>query len=83
MTIKTLIENFSINAPKDYFREKIHTFKPDDENYEYLFDEDEWINGNYAEIVKIGEADLTNSVDIIVFSAKTSLTKYQNVTLIV
>lgn len=71
MAISTLIENFAVNALKDFFRERINTFKLDDENYEYLFDENEYINENYIDIVKIGEADLTNTDDILVFTAKT------------
>jgi adenine-specific DNA-methyltransferase len=71
MTISTLIEKFSVNALKDFFRERIDTFKPDVENYEYLFDENENITDNYYDIVKIGEADLTNTDDILVFTAKT------------
>lgn len=77
MAINTLIENFAVNALKDFFRERINTFKLDDENYEYLFDENEYINENYIDIVKIGEADLTNTDDILVFTAKT-LTQLTN-----
>jgi len=69
MPIKTLIENFSVTNLKDFFREEITTFKPDEENYEYLFDEQ--ITDNYKDITKIGEADLSNSDDILILSAKT------------
>ncbi len=71
MTISTLIENFSVTNLKYFFREEIKTFKLDVENYEYLFDENEYITDNYKDIVKIGEADLTNTDDILVFTAKT------------
>ena len=71
MAISTIIENFSVNALKDFFRERINTFKPDEENYEYLFGESDYINENYKDIVKIGEADLTNSNDLLVITAKT------------
>lgn len=70
MPIKTIIENFSVTNIKDFFREEITTFKPDEENYEYLFDENENISENYEDIKKIGEADLTNSDDILVITAK-------------
>ncbi len=71
MAISTLIENFSVSILKDFFRERINSFKPDEENYEYLFGENEYINESYKDIVKIGEADLTNSDDLIVITAKT------------
>ena len=54
MAISTLIENFWVNALKDFFRERINSFKPDEENYDYLFDENDLINKNYNNIVKIG-----------------------------
>jgi len=69
MPLKTLIENFSVTNLKDVFREKIAAFKPYDENYEYLFDEQ--ITDNYEDIKKIGEADLTNTDDILIITAKT------------
>ncbi len=71
MAISTLIENFSVNALKDFFRERINSFKPDEENYDYLFDENDYINENYEDITKIGEADLTNTDDLLIFTAKT------------
>ncbi len=74
MAISTLIENFSVSTLKDFFRKRINTFKPDEENYEYLFNKNDYINENYKDIIKIGEADLTNTDDILVFTAKT-LTK--------
>lgn len=70
MPIKILIENFSITNLKDFFREEITTFKPDEENYEYLFDDNEYISENYEDIKKIGEADLTNTDDLLVITAK-------------
>ncbi|MCD6355028.1 MAG: transposase [Prolixibacteraceae bacterium] len=71
MGINDLIENFSVNALKDFFRERISSFKPDEEYYEYLFNENDYINENYKDIVKIGEADLSNSDDLLVLTAKT------------
>ena len=71
MTIKTLVENFSVTNLKDFFRAEITTFKPDDDNYEYLFNENSDITNNYKDIVKIGEANLINSDDIFVITANT------------
>ena len=36
-----------------------------------IFDENDYINNNFEDITKIGEADLTNSDDLIVIIAKT------------
>ncbi|GAB6161044.1 hypothetical protein JCM12298_02030 [Desulfothermus naphthae] len=71
MSIKSLIENFSIDTLKDFFREKIYTFSIEEENYEYLFENNFNILNNYEDILKIGEANLENSDEIIVIAAKT------------
>lgn len=73
MEINSLIENFSIDNLKNFFRTKLRTFKPDNENYGYLFGDNEYINNNYQYIQKIGEADFsTDTDDILVLTAKTS-----------
>lgn len=71
MSIKSLIKNFSIDTLKDFFREKIYTFSIEEENYEYLFEDKLDILNNYEDILKIGEANLENSDEIIVIAAKT------------
>ena len=71
MSINSLIENFSIDTLKDFFREKIYTFSIEEENYEYLFENNFNILNNYEDILKIGEANLENSDEIIVIAAKT------------
>ena len=71
-TLNHLIDNFTIDTLKQLFRQKISSFKPDDEDYEYLFEDNENITDNYSNIVKIGEADLSNSDDLLILTAKTS-----------
>ncbi len=70
-TLNNLITGFSVDKLKQFFRQKISTFKPDEGNYEYLFEDNENITDNYEDIIKIGEADLTNSDDLIAITAKT------------
>ena len=70
-TLDNLITGFSVDKLKQFFRQKINTFKPDEEDYEYLFEDNENISDNYEDIVKIGEADLINSDDLLVITAKT------------
>ncbi len=70
-TLNNLIANFSADTLKQFFRQKISTFKPEEEDYEYLFEDNENIIDNYEDIVKIGEADLINSDDLLVITAKT------------
>ena len=71
MFINKLIENFSVETLVEFVRQKIRTFKQDEENYEYLFDDKDYINENYQDIVKIGEAVLNDSEDILILTAKT------------
>jgi len=73
-TLNHLIDNFSVDTLKQLFRQKISSFKPDDENYEYLFEDNENITDKYSHISKIGEADLSNSDDLLILTAKTSET---------
>jgi len=70
-TLNNLITDFTVDKLNQFFRQKINTFKPDKEDYEYLFEDNENITNNYKEIVKIGEADLTNSDDLVIITAKT------------
>lgn len=70
-SLNNLITDFSIENLKQFFRQKISTFKSEDEDYSYLFEDNENITNNYEDILKVGEADLINSDDLIVFAAKT------------
>ncbi len=71
-TLNNLIRSFSIDKLKHFFRQKIRTFKLDEKNYKYLFEDNESIIDNYKDIIKIGEADLVNSEDLLIITAKTS-----------
>jgi len=69
--IDNLIADFSIERLEHFFRQKINTFKPEQKDFEYLFEDNENITANYEDIIKIGEADLKNSDDLLVIAAKT------------
>lgn len=69
--LDNLIKEFSIKNLEHFFRQKLSAFRTESTDYEYLFDENDYINENYKDIIKIGEADLTNTDDILVFTAKT------------
>lgn len=71
MILERLISDFDIETLKQFFINKITTFKPKQEDYEYLFEDNENITANYQDIQKIGEADLKNSADLLVIAAKT------------
>ena len=66
-----LITNFSVENLKQFFRQKISTFKPAQEDYGYLFEDNKDITVHYKDIIKIGEADLLKSDDLLVITAKT------------
>ena len=69
--LDNLITGFSVERLVQFFRQKISSFKPDEENYETLFLDNENIIGDYKDILKIGEADLKNSEDLIIIAART------------
>ncbi|MBI9039508.1 MAG: hypothetical protein JEY97_15365, partial [Bacteroidales bacterium] len=69
--LNNLIADFSIERLEQFFRQKINTFKPLEEDCEYLFDDNISKINNFEDIKKIGEADLLNSSDLIVIAAKT------------
>lgn len=71
-TINNLIGNFSIELLQQFFRENIRTFKAVEENYEYLFEDNEDISEKYFDIYKRGEANLSNSNDLSIITATTS-----------
>jgi len=70
--INSLITDFSIEQLKLFFRRKMTKFKPIEDNYEYLFEDREEITDCFTNIIKIGEADLTNNDDLLVITAKTN-----------
>ena len=70
-TINNLIEDFSTGKLKQFFLQAITTFKPETENYSYLFEDNENIKNNYKEIVKLGEAEFSNTEDLLVLTAET------------
>ena len=74
-----LITDFSVDKLEQFFRQRINSFKTDEEDYAYLFEDNENIADNYKSIVKIGKADLLNSDDLLVITAKT-LAKLTNKT---
>ena len=66
-----LIAEFSVHELEQFFREKLRTFKPVEENYEYLFEINDYILENFTDIEKIGEADLMNNEELLVIATKT------------
>ncbi|MEA1987333.1 MAG: Eco57I restriction-modification methylase domain-containing protein, partial [Candidatus Marinimicrobia bacterium] len=77
MIITKLIEKFSIDNLEQFFRNRLSNFKNIKEKYDYLFDTNEKIKNKFSDITKIGEADIKNSDDILVITAKT-LTQLTN-----
>jgi len=71
MNITNIIESFSVEALTAFLRNKIHSFKPETDEFDYLFEENEEILNNYSEIQKIGEAEFSDSEDILIITAKT------------
>ncbi|WP_117880492.1 Eco57I restriction-modification methylase domain-containing protein [Aureibaculum luteum] len=69
MHIDALIHTFSQNNLIQYLRYKIPTFKPDEDDLSYLFDDE--VFEKYESIEKIGEATI-NGDDLIVIASKTS-----------
>lgn len=67
--INTLINNFSTNSLIAFLRDKIPSFKPDEENLDRLFQKD--IYDKYESFVKIGEAEIDKD-DLIVIASKTT-----------
>ena len=67
--IISLINNFSNKNLIAFLRDKLPSFKPDDENLDYLFQED--IFDKYEFIEKVGEATI-NKDDVIIIASKTT-----------
>lgn len=67
--IDTLINNFSTNNLIAFLRSSISSFKPDEEDLDYLFQEG--IYEKYKSIVKIGEAEIDKD-ELIVIASKTT-----------
>ena len=56
-----------------FLHKKTSSFKLEKEDYEFLFKDNKDITDNYENIIKIGEADLKDSDDLIVIAANTLL----------
>jgi hypothetical protein len=67
--IENLINNFSIQNLEILFRKKLPRFSPIQDDYDYLFEDDDKISENYEDIQKIGEAEFENAEDLIVITA--------------
>ncbi len=68
-SLNDLITNFSVNKLKQFFMQKINSFKPNKEDYGYLFENA--VTENYKDMVKIGEAELLSSDDLLITAAET------------
>jgi len=64
-----LIKNFSIDNLQSFFRQKLRSFRPKKTDYSDLFDGK--TEEKYTDIFKIGEAELKDSDELLVFSAQT------------
>jgi hypothetical protein len=64
-----LIENFSTDNLQSFFRQKLRSFRSEREDYSYLFDGN--TEEKYTDIYKLGEAELKDSDELLVFSAQT------------
>ena len=64
-----LIDNVSIDNLQSFFRQKLRSFRPEREDYSYLFDGNR--EEKYTDIFKIGEANLKGTDELLVFSAQT------------
>gem|GEM_PF-6679217 len=53
-TLENLTSNFSLSNLDQFFRNKIHSFRPDDINYDYLFEDVESIQDFFTDIQKLG-----------------------------
>ncbi len=71
MSIDKLISDFSTKTLSHFFRQKLSTFRPEHEDYSYLFENKEEITDNYVEINKLGETDLDHTDDLLIITAKT------------
>ncbi len=67
--LSSLIQDFSKSNLIAFLRQNINTFKPEDEDFDYLFPDD--IFEKYESIEKVGEA-IVGSDDLIVLLSKTT-----------
>lgn len=71
MTIQRLIDSFSIGHLEDFLRSKMDSFRPDgEEDYLYYFDEE--VLDKYSKIDKVGEAEVGDGDELLVFAAETT-----------
>jgi len=69
--LNNLIADFSVDKLEHFFRQKLSSFKPEHEDYSFLFYDLDKITDYYKDIYKLGEADLENADDLLVLTAKT------------
>ncbi len=68
--LENLVTHFSSENLSLFLRSKIPQFVPQEEDYSYLFEDKSEILENYKNIYKLGEAELDNSEELIVITAK-------------
>ncbi|WP_375560652.1 Eco57I restriction-modification methylase domain-containing protein [Bernardetia sp. OM2101] len=66
---KNLIDNFSIENLQSFFRQKLRSFRKENDDMSHLFDGN--TEEKYTNIYKIGEANLKGNDELLVFSAQT------------
>ncbi|MCP4052818.1 MAG: hypothetical protein GY739_07090 [Mesoflavibacter sp.] len=67
--LTNLINQYSNKNLIAFLRDKLPSFKPDDENLDYLFQED--VFDKYESIEKVGEATI-NKDDVIIIASETT-----------
>ena len=64
--IQHLIQNFSNQALRDFFKRKIPQFSPDEESFDHVIEE----YGQFSQLAKLGAAEYENTDELLVFSCK-------------
>jgi len=64
--IHHLIQNFSNQALRDFFKRKIPQFSPDEETFDHMIEE----YGQFSQLTKLGAAEYENTDELLVFSCK-------------
>ncbi len=62
--LENLTSNFSLSTLDQFFRNKIPSFRPDEVEFSFLFEDNEKIQDSFTNIQKLGEADLPNGDDL-------------------
>ncbi|MEP0972891.1 MAG: TaqI-like C-terminal specificity domain-containing protein [Balneola sp.] len=66
--IEPVIQNISNNSIQSFFSRTISSFKPVEESFGYLLEEEKY--AGFSEVWKLGEANYDNSDELLVFSCK-------------